>query len=120
MMFDLPLRKATLHVEVADLRWSTWTLIAGGRATRLGAENLDTIAPRILEHLTKPHESMGSIDDRSVQWVCSFAENHHTIYCAWSESTRDIFFQDPAARVIWRDSLTPGDLERWSAVLHAG
>jgi hypothetical protein len=119
-MFELPLQHATLRVVVNAERWSVWTLVAEDRSIRLGADTFDRIARRIVARLAQQHEPAGFIDDRSVHWVCSFAEDHHTIYCAWTKSRRELYFQDAAANVVWRDTLAPTDLEQWSVALSAG
>ena len=120
MTFELPLEESFLRVDVSTNRWSTWILVADGSSIRLGAENIDVLRRRVIDRLTKQHEGAGVIDGRMVQWVCSFAENHHSIYCVWSEPQRDVFFQDGQARIVWRDGLSPADLERWSKALEAG
>jgi len=110
----LPLQSGSVQINIDDTGWASWRLRADGITLELGAEALEVLAPRIINRLTHRCESAGDIDGASVQWVCSFAEHHYTIYCVWSPTDRLLVFQDGSAQARWRSVLTAEQLDQWT------
>ena len=101
--------------------WSRCYLYtAGGESRFLGAERLGAIARRLVDHLATPQSPAGQVGGRSVWWVLSLAEGHHSLYAYIEGTDKALLWQDPNGRHLdavlrlseaqyhqWRDLLLP-------------
>ena len=49
--FSLPLQTASLRAVVDESGWARWTLLAEGVSVALGGEDIDVVAPRLLDRV---------------------------------------------------------------------
>ncbi len=115
----LPMSRATLELAMVQPRWWEWTLVTEDARITLGAEVLANVGTRALSRLSSGSERAGEVDGRTVCWVLSLAEKHHSLYCAVDGPDRLLYFQDGDGRVIWRDRISPDHLKSWTSALEA-
>ncbi len=114
---DLPMERARLVISVVNPIWWEWRLVHDSGEAVLGADSPEHSAGRVLVRLRGGLEPAGEIEGRTVGWVLSLSEKHHSIYLAEVGSDRLIYFQNAEGELIWRDRLTKENLARWSAIL---
>jgi hypothetical protein len=96
-----------LQIIVDERGWARCHLRTSGSSVFLGAEEMQTLADRLISNLADGQgEAAGAIAGRSVRWVASLSEAHHTLYFYIEDGVRVLLWQDANAELVAEVKLT--------------
>ncbi len=104
---------ARLRVTEVAPRWWRWEILRPDGITVLGADDLFSRAASVLANI-EAGSSAGEVDGRTVRWILSLFEGHHSLYASDDGADRLLLFQDGDARIIWRDRLLADHRREWA------
>ncbi|HEX8161298.1 MAG TPA: hypothetical protein VF538_05470 [Pyrinomonadaceae bacterium] len=103
-----------LQIVVDEHGWARCYLLTGRSSVFLGAEKMQTLADRLISNLADEQgEAAGAIAGRSVRWVASLSEAHHTLYFYIEDGVRVLLWQDANAEPTAEVKLSGEQYLRW-------
>jgi hypothetical protein len=106
--------EATLQIPLQNSDWCQLTLELPGKSVPLGAEPLAAVLERLVAGFAAPREpSQGSLGGHAAYCVLSLSEVHFTLYVAFVDGNRLLFWQSGEGIVRHTQTLEPQDWARW-------
>ena len=109
-----------LLISADERGWARCRLLAGSMDIFLGAEDLRTLASRLISRLGNERGApAGEIGGHCVRWVASLEEAHHSLYFYIEDGVRVLFWQDAKARPVRTVKLSGEQYRKWREQLAA-